>query len=115
MTPTQADLIAALPAGRLPPSLLQLQATDLLALFGAGLLLGAVLVWLLAPLFARTPSRRALIRATRGLPAEERVLAVSRVLGHLPKSLRSTAYGAGPALADAEIERIALSAKRVRR
>ncbi|WP_075214440.1 hypothetical protein [Mongoliimonas terrestris] len=115
MTPTQADLIAALPAGRLPPSMLLLQPSDLLALFGAGLVLGALLVWLIAPFLVRAPSRRARIRASRGLPAEERALAVARVLGHLPKELRSTAYRAGPTVSDAEIERIALAARRVRR
>lgn len=108
---TQAELIAALPPGRLPPDLMQLGTTDLLALFGMGLLLGCALAALLAPFLARKPSRRARILATRGLPPEERVLAIGRVLGRLPEPLRETAYGVGTPLADREIERIALRAR----
>ncbi|WP_181704933.1 hypothetical protein [Chthonobacter rhizosphaerae] len=115
MTPTQADLIAALPAGRLPSTMMQLQAGDILAVVGIGLVLGACLAMLLAPFVGRAPSRRARIRATRGLPAEERALEVARVLGHLPDALRPTAYGAAPALPDDEIERVALTARRARR
>ncbi|TCK29012.1 hypothetical protein EV667_3030 [Ancylobacter aquaticus] len=107
---TQAELIAALPEGRLPPALMQVNATDLLALFGAGLLLAALLALLAAPFLARRPSRRALIRATRGMPPQERVLAIGRLLGHLPEELRALAYGGGPPLAPEAIERIALKA-----
>ena len=108
---TQADLLAALPEGRLPASLMQLGGLDLLALFGAGLIAAALLSLLVAPFVARPPSRRTLIRATRGLPAEERVLAIARILGHLPAPLHPTAYGVPPALPDDEIERLALKAK----
>jgi len=112
---TQAELIAALPYGRLPQSLMQLHAADLIALVGAGLLLAALLSWLVAPFLERRPSRRALIRATRGLRPEERALAVARILGHLPGELRATAYGAASPLHEEAIERIALKARRTRR
>jgi len=112
---TQAELIAALPDGRLPQSLMQLHAADLIALVGAGLLLAALLSLLIAPLLEWRPSRRALIRATRGLPPEERALAVARILGHLPGELRTTAYGAASPLHEEAIERIALKARRTRR
>ncbi|MDQ0348655.1 hypothetical protein [Ancylobacter vacuolatus] len=112
---TPAELIAALPEGRLPPALTQMNAADLLLLFGAGLLVAAVLSLLAAPFFAYRPSRRALVRATRGMPPQERVLAIGRLLGHLPARLRAMAYGSAPPLAPAEIERIALKARRPRR
>lgn len=108
---TQADLIAALPNGRLPPSLMQLHATDILALVGVGLLLAVLLSLLIAPFVERRPSRRARIRATRGLPPQERALAVARILGHLPGELHATAYQSAPPLGEAEIERIALRAR----
>lgn len=112
---TQAELIAALPEGRLPLSLMQVNAADLLLLFGAGLLAAALLSVLAAPFLARRPSRRALIRATRGMPPQERVLAIGRVLGHLPEELRAMAYGRAPPLPPATVERIALKARRARR
>ena len=112
---TQAELIAALPEGRLPPALMQLHLADFILLFGAGLMLAALLSWLATPLLDRRPSRRALIRATRAMPPEERSLAIARILGHLPDELRATAYGAAPALPDEAIEHIALKARRVRR
>jgi hypothetical protein len=112
---TQAELIAALPEGRLPPGLMQLNAADYLLLFGAGLLLAALISFLTMPLLERRPSRRALIRATRGMPPQERTLAIARLLGHLPEELRASAYGAAPPFDMETIERIALKARRVRR
>lgn len=112
---TQAELIAALPEGRLPPALMQLHAADFLILFGAGLLMAALVSVLVVPLLEHRASRRALIRATRPLPSQERVLAIARILGHLPVELRATAYGAGPELDAATVERIALKARRGRR
>lgn len=112
---TQAELVAALPEGRLPPALMQLNAADLLLLFGAGLLLAVLLSALAAPFLARRPSRRALIRATREMPPQERVLAIGRVLGYLPGELRAMAYGDAPPLAPEAIERIALRSRRARR
>lgn len=112
---TQAELIAALPEGRLPPALMQMNAADLLLLFGVGLLVAVLLSLLAAPFLARRPSRRALIRATRGMPPQERVLAIGRLLGHLPDELRAMAYGSAPPLSPEAIERIALKARRARR
>jgi len=112
---TQADLIAALPEGRLPPALMQLHLADFIMLFGVGLMLAALLSWLATPFLDRRPSRRALIRATSGMPPEEQSLAIARILGHLPDELRATAYGAAPPLPGEAIEHIALKARRVRR
>ncbi|WP_428028873.1 hypothetical protein [Ancylobacter sp.] len=112
---TQAELIAALPEGRLPPALMELHVADMMSLFGIGLLLAALLSVLAIPFLGRRPSRRALIRATRALPPQERVLAIGRILGHLPGELRATAYGGAPPLAPEAIERIALTARRARR
>lgn len=112
---TQAELIAALSQGRLPPSMMQLHTGDVMALFGAGLILAALLCWLATPFLHRRPARRALIRATRGMPPEERALAVARILGHLPEELRATAYGGGQPLDAEAMERIALKTRPARR
>ena len=109
---TQADLIAALPEGRLPPELMGLGPTDLLALFGAGLMVSALLSALAAPFLARRPlaqdpkSGRPAI-----LPTEERLLAIARIIGHLPDKLRSAAYGSEAPPSDETIERIALKSR----
>lgn len=108
---TQADLIAALPEGRLPLELMGLGAADLLALFGAGLMVSALLSALAAPFLARRPSRKTQIRATRDLPTEERLLAIARIIGHLPDKLRSAAYGSEAPPSDETIERIALHSR----
>jgi hypothetical protein len=108
---TQSDLIAALPPGRLPAELLELGPAELLALFGLGLVAAAVVAMAVQPFLERKPSLRARIRATRGLPAQERALAVARILGHLPPALHGTAYRNEP-MADDAFERIALSAAR---
>lgn len=105
---TRAELIAALPEGRLPPELMTLQPADLLALFGLGLAFSALLALVIMPFVARRPSRRSAIRATRGLPPEERLLAIARILGHLPEPLRAPAYGIEAPPANEAIERAAL-------
>lgn len=104
---TPAELIAALSPSRLPPSLQALDWREALALFGLGLLAGALLAGLLSPLLIRLRSIRARIRATRGLDGQERLLAIARILGRLPKPLRPAAYGAAPVPPDAEVERLA--------
>lgn len=104
---TQAELIATLAPSRLPPSLQMLGWRDGVALFGLGLLLGVGLVWLISPLLTRRASIRARIRATRGLPGQDRLLAIARILGRLPKSLRPAAYGGAPVPPDDQIERLA--------
>lgn len=104
---TQAELIASLSPSRLPASLQVLGWRDGVALFGLGLLAGVILVWLLSPLLTRRQSLRTRIRATRGLPGQERLLAIARILGRLPKSLRPAAYGAAPVPPDDRIEQLA--------
>jgi hypothetical protein len=109
---TQTELIAALPPGRLPPDLMGFGFTDVLMLFGAGLIVSAILSALLIPILTRRPSRKTLIRATRGLPPGERLLAIARILGHLPEKLRPAAYGSAPPPPSETIERIALNARK---
>lgn len=111
---TQSELIAALPQGRLPADLLDLGLAELIVLFGLGLVLAALVSMLALPFAAWKPSLRAQIRATGGMPAQERALAVARILGHLPPALHSTAYRGEP-IADDAFERIALAGKRGRR
>lgn len=104
---TQAELLAQLAPPRLPLGMATLDWREGLALAGFGLLAGLALALLLRPLLGRRLSRRARIRATRGLPAEARILAVARILGRMPPGLRAAAYGAAPAPDDATIERLA--------
>ncbi|SMO43242.1 hypothetical protein [Paracoccus laeviglucosivorans] len=105
MTPD--ELMAGLAPSRLPPTMLAPGWPEYLALLGLGLLAGVVLVALMRPFLRRRLSRAERIRQTRGLPAQERILAIARILGRLPESLRPAAYGAVPPPPDAEIERIA--------
>lgn len=109
---THEEMLAALAPPRLPADMAMLGWREALGLAGLGLLAALILYVLLSPWLARRPSRRARIRATRGLPAQERILAIARILGHLPARLRPAAYGEAPAPADAEIERIALRSRR---
>ncbi|MFC3570236.1 hypothetical protein [Paracoccus simplex] len=111
---TQDELIAVLAPSRLPATLLNPGWREFLALFGLGLLLALLLAALLSPLLVRRVSRRARIRATRGMPPQDRLLAIARILGRLPEPLRPAAYGAAPVPDEAEIERIALRRGRVR-
>lgn len=104
MTPD--DLMSRLAPSRLPPTM-QPGWPEYLALLGLGLLLGVVLVALMRPFLRRRLSRAERIRQTRGLPAQERLLAIARILGRLPDALRPAAYGATPPPPDTEIERIA--------
>lgn len=104
---TQDELIAALAPSRLPDSLLRPGWPEMLALFGLGLLAGLVLALVLRPLLRPRISLAQRIRATRGQPAQERLLAIARILGRLPPGLRAAAYGTAPPPSDAQIERIA--------
>ena len=105
MTPD--ELISALAPSRLPPAMLRLGLPEALALFGLGLLVGLGVALLLRPFLRRRPSVRARIRATRDMSGEERLLALARILGRLPKALRPAAYGAAPVPPEREIERLA--------
>ena len=102
-----ADLIAALGPPRLVPQLVTLGWPEMLGLLGLGLLAGVVAATALSPFLARRTSTRARIRATRGLPAQERILAIARILGRLPEPLRAPAYGAAPPPSDDRIEQLA--------
>ena len=104
---TRDELIAALAPSRLPPTMLDLDWREGLALFALGLLAGLAVAALAAPLLTRRLPLRQRIRATRGLPPQERLLAIARILGHLPAPLRPAAYGAEPAPPDLVIERLA--------
>lgn len=105
---THQELLAALAPPRLPAAMAMLDWREWMALAGLGLLAALAVFLLLRPLLGRRPSRRSLIRATRGLPPGERILAIARILGHLPAPLRDAAYGAAPPPDDAGIERLAL-------
>lgn len=105
---TADQLIEALEPSRLPDAMSRIAWDEILALAGIGLLASVLIAALLGPMLVRRPSRRALIRATRGQPAQARILAISRILGRLPPALRPAAYGAAPPPPDAEIEAIAL-------
>lgn len=104
---TRDELIATLAPSRLPQTMLSLGWREALALIGLGLIAGAVLAWLIRPLLSRRPSLRARIRATRGMQPQERLLAIARIRGKLPKALRAPAYGAAPMPPDPELERLA--------
>lgn len=108
---THSDLLAALAPPRLPADMAALSMGEVMALLGMGLLAALALFAAAAPLLTRRPSRRDTIAATRALPAPERLLAIARLLGHLPAALRPAAYGAAPAPDAAEIEREALRAR----
>lgn len=105
---TRDELLAQLSPPRLPLDMAVLGWREVLALAAIGLLVGLLAALVLRPLMRRRPSRRALIRATRGMAPEARILAVARILGRLPDPLRKAAYGAAPAPDDAVIEHIAL-------
>lgn len=102
-----ADLTAALGPPRLVPPLATLGWPEMLGLLGLGLLAGVVIATMLSPVLARRTSTRTRIRATRGLPAQERLLAIARILGRLPDPLRAPAYGAARPPSDDQIERLA--------
>ncbi|MFC3167081.1 hypothetical protein [Paracoccus fontiphilus] len=110
---TRDELLAQLAPPRLPLEIAALGWPEILSLAAIGLLAGALAALVLRPLMARRPSRRALVRATRGMPPQDRILVIARILGRLPDALRPAAYGAAPAPDDATLERIAL--RRTRR
>ncbi len=110
---TRDDLLEQLNPPRLPLDMAVLGWREILALVGIGILAGLLAALVLRPLMGRRPSRRARILATRGMPPQDRILAVARILGRLPDPLRPAAYGAAPAPDDDAITRAAL--RRVRR
>ncbi|SNR40175.1 hypothetical protein EYF88_06720 [Paracoccus sediminis] len=110
---TRDDLLEQLNPPRLPLDMAVLGWREILALVGIGILAGLLAALVLRPLMGRRPSRRARILATRGMPPQDRILAVARILGRLPDPLRPAAYGAAPAPDDDAITRAAL--RRARR
>jgi len=105
MTPD--ELMHGLAPSRLPPTLQTAGWPEYLALFGLGLMAGLLMVMALSPMLRLRTSRAERIRQTRHLPPQERLLAIARILGHLPAALRPAAYGAAPPPSSARIERIA--------
>lgn len=101
---TRDELLAALAPPRLPLEMAAIGWREGLALLAAGFLAGLVLTLLIRPWVAARPSWKARVRATRGLPAQDRILAVTRILGRMPPALRDAAYGAAPAPDDAVID-----------
>lgn len=108
-----SDLAESLHPPRLPEAFATLSAADLLAAFGLGLILAALILTLALPLLRRRPSRpglKARLAGARALPEAERSLAFARILSEtgtpLPEDLRQGLYsrdGADPARIEALI------------
>ena len=107
---TRDDMLAALAPARLPSQFGALSLPEGMALVAIGLVLGVLAAALIRPL-TRLARRGPRIRDLRPLPVPARLLALSRLLGHLPPALRGAAYGAEPAPSDHRIERIARLAR----
>lgn len=97
------DLIQTLNPPRLPADFVRTGAADLLAAFGIGLLIAAVLVFVLAPLLQRRPPRRRsteVLRELRAMPAPERLIAAARLLAErglaLPETYSAALYRNAP-------------------
>ena len=102
-----ADVVAQLYPPRLPESFTALSLFDLVAAFGAGLVLATLVLTIAGPMLRRRPRppRTAeRVAATRTLPAEERLLALTRLLaeagGTLPDDQRAALYAGGPGAPD---------------
>ncbi|MFT4151844.1 MAG: hypothetical protein QM656_16705 [Paracoccaceae bacterium] len=109
MTP---EVVAQLHPPRLPQAFTALGPADLLAAFGAGLVLAALVLVVAAPLLRRRPRRlrpAERIAAAATLPPQDRQLALLRLLaeggGTLPDDLRAAVYAgrADPARIEALI------------
>lgn len=109
---THDEMLAALASPRLPAAFANLSPTEMLALVGIGMALGLV-AGLLILLLTRRRVRLRKVRLSdlRELPVPERLLALARLLGRLPPSLRAAAYGAEPSPSDHVIERAARRAR----
>lgn len=110
-----ADLAAALHGPRLPEAFARLSAVDLLAAFGLGLMISALILWLFAPLLIRRPRRASLrqrLAWMASLPTEQRMLALARLAAErgvtLPEEQRQALYsgrGADPGALERAISR----------
>ena len=109
---THDELLARLPPPRLPAEMASVSLSEILALVAFGMLLGLVAGFLILPLTRRRSSpKRVRLSDLRALPVSERLLALARLLGRLPPSLRAAAYGAEPPPSDQMIERAARRAR----
>lgn len=113
---THDEMLAALAPPRLPAEMASLSLSEMLALVAIGMALGLVAGLLILPLTRRRASPK-MVRLSdlRALPVPERLLALARLLGRLPPSLRAAAYGAEPPPSDQVIERAARRARPWRR
>lgn len=107
---THDQMLAALSPVRLPTALTALSWNETLALLSLGLIAGGVLGAALLPL-TRRRGPRARPDDPHALPVPERLLMLSRQLGHLPAALRAAAYGAAPPPSDSRIRAIARRAR----
>lgn len=96
------DIVTQLHPARLPESFTALGWPDLLAGFGIGLVMAALILTLIRPALRQRPRRVRLperIAATRNLPAPDRLLALTAILtelgGHLPDDQRDALYSGG--------------------
>lgn len=99
MTP---DIVASLHPPRLPEAFTTPGWDDMLAAFGFGLILAALVLIVIAPMLRQRtprPPLSARIAAAEALPAEERLLALTRLLsergGALPADQRDALYAGG--------------------
>ncbi len=112
---THDQLIQALSPVRLPTPMAVLSPGEMAALLALGLIAGLVLALAVLPFTRRRAARQRLrVTALRGLSVPDRLLAIARLLGHLPVGLRPAAYGAAPPPPDRRIEAIVRRA-RIRR
>ncbi|SCY95546.1 hypothetical protein [Paracoccus tibetensis] len=109
---TRDEMLTALAPPRLPAEMASLSLSEMLALIAIGTALGLVAGLLLLPLTRRRAKpKKVRLSDLRPLPVPERLLALARLLGHLPLSLRAAAYGAEPPPSDRVIERAARRAR----
>ncbi|WP_231558848.1 hypothetical protein [Paracoccus sp. PAMC 22219] len=105
---THDQLMQALSPVRLPTPMAVLSPAEMAALLALGLIAGLLLALAVLPFTRRRAARRRMrVTALRGLPVPDRLLAIARLLGHLPAALRPAAYGAAPPPPDRRIEAIA--------
>ncbi|MBK4218188.1 hypothetical protein JJJ17_19850 [Paracoccus caeni] len=110
------DLLRSLHPPRLPEAFAGWNVADLLAAFGVGLLLAALVLTILSPMLRRRvplPGIAERISAAADLPPQERELALVRLLaergGTLTKEQRQRIYtgkGGDPAALEAQIRRV---------
>lgn len=109
---THDQLMQALSPVRLPTPMAILSTAEMAALLALGIIAGLVLALAVLPFTRRRAARpRLRVAALRGLPVPDRLLAIARLLGHLPAALRPAAYGAAPPPPDRRIEAIARGAR----